>query len=81
MNRECCSPYYGVLVRTDEGERRENDDADDNDFGFGLRPGPDRFADDDGGIGDDNDDEKDVVDDGDDNDIDQQDVADDCIYS
>jgi len=26
VNRECCSPYYGVLVRTDEGERRENFD-------------------------------------------------------
>jgi glutathione S-transferase len=26
LNRECCSPYYGVLVRTEEGERRENYD-------------------------------------------------------
>lgn len=26
LNRECCSPYYGVLVRTDDGERRENFD-------------------------------------------------------
>ncbi|KAL3790660.1 hypothetical protein HJC23_009760 [Cyclotella cryptica] len=24
VNRECCSPYYGVLVRTDENERRDN---------------------------------------------------------
>lgn len=24
VNRECCSPYYGVLVRTDENERRAN---------------------------------------------------------
>ena len=23
VNRECCSPYYGVLVRSDEGERKE----------------------------------------------------------
>lgn len=26
VNRECCSPYYGVLVRTDELERKENFD-------------------------------------------------------
>ena len=26
VNRECCSPYYGVLVRTDEKERREHFD-------------------------------------------------------
>ncbi|KAL3806864.1 hypothetical protein ACHAXA_004575 [Cyclostephanos tholiformis] len=26
LNRECCSPYYGVLVRIDEGERRTNFD-------------------------------------------------------
>lgn len=26
VNRECCSPYYGVLVRTDEQEQRENFD-------------------------------------------------------
>mmetsp|Transcript_4669 Transcript_4669/g.10295 ORF Transcript_4669/g.10295 Transcript_4669/m.10295 type:complete len:308 (+) Transcript_4669:123-1046(+) len=24
VNRECCSPYYGVLVRTEESERREH---------------------------------------------------------
>jgi glutathione S-transferase len=24
VNRECCSPYYGVLVRKDESERREH---------------------------------------------------------
>lgn len=24
VNRECCSPYYGVLVRTDKNEQREN---------------------------------------------------------
>ncbi|KAL7453026.1 hypothetical protein ACHAXS_000291, partial [Conticribra weissflogii] len=24
VNRECCSPYYGVLVRTEESDRREN---------------------------------------------------------
>ncbi|KAL3806905.1 hypothetical protein ACHAXA_011485 [Cyclostephanos tholiformis] len=24
LNRECCSAYYGVLVRTEECERREN---------------------------------------------------------
>mmetsp|Transcript_35361 Transcript_35361/g.85576 ORF Transcript_35361/g.85576 Transcript_35361/m.85576 type:complete len:192 (-) Transcript_35361:1372-1947(-) len=26
LNRECCSPYYGVLVRKDEQERKENFD-------------------------------------------------------
>mmetsp|Transcript_32013 Transcript_32013/g.39275 ORF Transcript_32013/g.39275 Transcript_32013/m.39275 type:complete len:291 (+) Transcript_32013:63-935(+) len=26
VNRECCSPYYGVLVRKDESERREHFD-------------------------------------------------------
>jgi glutathione S-transferase len=26
VNRECCSTYYGVLVRKDEAERRENFD-------------------------------------------------------
>ena len=26
VNRECCSPYYGVLVRTEENERKENFD-------------------------------------------------------
>lgn len=26
VNRDCCSPYYGVLVRKDEGERKENFD-------------------------------------------------------
>jgi glutathione S-transferase len=24
VNRECCSPYYGVLVRTDDNERKEH---------------------------------------------------------
>lgn len=24
LNRECCSPYYGVLVKTDEGERMDS---------------------------------------------------------
>lgn len=24
VNRECCSPYYGVLVRTDEKEQRDH---------------------------------------------------------
>lgn len=24
VNRDCCSPYYGVLVRTDENERKEH---------------------------------------------------------
>jgi glutathione S-transferase len=24
VNRECCSTYYGVLVRKDEDERKEN---------------------------------------------------------
>jgi hypothetical protein len=24
VNRECCSPYYGVLVRKDEQERKEH---------------------------------------------------------
>lgn len=24
VNRECCSPYYGVLVRTEEKERRDH---------------------------------------------------------
>ena len=26
LNRECCSPYYGVLVRTEEGERKAHFD-------------------------------------------------------
>lgn len=26
VNRECCSPYYGVLVRTEEQEQKENFD-------------------------------------------------------
>jgi glutathione S-transferase len=26
VNRECCSPYYGVLVRKDDSERREHFD-------------------------------------------------------
>ncbi len=26
VNRDCCSPYYGVLVRTEESERKENFD-------------------------------------------------------
>jgi glutathione S-transferase len=26
VNRECCSPYYGVLVRKEESERREHFD-------------------------------------------------------
>jgi glutathione S-transferase len=26
LNRECCSPYYGVLVRTDPTERKEHFD-------------------------------------------------------
>ena len=26
VNRDCCSPYYGVLVRTDDNERREHFD-------------------------------------------------------
>jgi glutathione S-transferase len=26
VNKECCSPYYGVLVRTDPNEQRENYD-------------------------------------------------------
>ena len=26
VNRECCSPYYGVLVRKDPAERKEHFD-------------------------------------------------------